>query len=308
MKASVLEGRVVGLISPGWGVTQATVDSFSKLIASFGAETKLFGSPVEHDKVLAGSDSERANNLMAACSDPQVDYVLCARGGYGCTRIIDYLKVPDLQQKPIIGYSDATSLLMHLHSRDFREVFHGPMMSDLILRNRPESLQWLLEVLTGARRGYDLPPTEYKCLKGGSIEGILLGGNLTVLESLIGTGSLKLPNEYILLIEEYGENYWSIDRSLVHLKQAGVLRGARGLLIGSMEFTGDRSSREPGTVCPQDMLLDHFSGFQGPIAYGLPFGHCDKQMTIPLGSSASLCVDDARLSLQFGADQYLGSK
>lgn len=298
----MLDGRVIGLISPGWAASPVTIASFSETVSKKGGETKIFGMTCKNDRTFAGSDAERAAHISAALYDPEVHIVLCSRGGYGCTRTLDHLAGLKFESKPLVGYSDATSLLLHLIGEGFVQAFHGPMMSDIVLRGCPKSLQWLLEILAGERSDYEFKPGEFEFFKSGSASGILFGGNLTVLESLIGTPTLKVPHGCILLIEDYQERYTSIDRSLIHLKQTGLLSRANGLLFGSMDLAAHETNKMHNETI-EYLLNDHFRDFQGPIAFGLPFGHCDTQMTIPLGVSARLQVDPDRFSLEFQTRQ-----
>lgn len=292
-------GDTIAIVEPATRAPDTVMNGIEALLASHGYKTKIFGADEESFGRMAGNDRRRAELLTRAFRDPEVSAVFCARGGYGSGRLLDIIDPAIFSDKIFVGYSDATNLLLHINSLTGRTLFHGPMCSDLVAKAEPSSMDWLVTTLEGSRLDYQLEPDDFDCMRPGSAEGQLIGGNITIIESLIGTPSLRVPDKAILLLEDVGEFLYAFDRSMVHLGRSGILEKASGIIFADLSLKDGAERDNSLGMLLEDVLDLHFSDFTGPIAYGLPCGHTQRQMTLPIGARAHLEVDHHVLSLRF---------
>ena len=232
---------------------------------------------------LAGDDSRRLDEILEALADPTVDAIVCARGGFGTTRILPGIGegLVHAANKLIVGFSDITALHAVWAEAGVRSV-HAPMVAALGRASEKIRQQWIDTVAhPGAARSWSLSSlnsTDH------SATGILTGGNLAVLGALLGTDYQPRLSGRILFIEDVGERPYRVDRVLTSMKQAGCFDGLAGLVIGS--FT----EGEPGPdgVTTDEVLRGHFAGAPFPVLTGFPAGHIDENEPIPFGSSAKI--------------------
>jgi len=223
----------------------------------------------DREGYLAGSDARRASELQELWSDDRVDAILCARGGYGCQRILDALD-PQLARearKPLVGYSDITALLLWQRRCAGLVGFHGPML-DYGDELPGESLEALLAQLQGQSR----PPLllRGRGLVPGSARGRLAGGNLSLVTASLGTSWEISTRGAILVIEEVGERPYRIDRMLEQLRSAGKFDGLRGIAVGGL-----RDCKDPRYPEPDALQVIERAACQARVACvaDLPFGH-----------------------------------
>jgi|CXWL01.1.fsa_nt_gi muramoyltetrapeptide carboxypeptidase len=255
---------------------------------------------------LAGTDAERIADLNAALTDPQYDAVWCLRGGDGMNRIIDDVNFAGFARAPkaVIGFSDITVLLLALWRECGVVSFHGPVAREPMPGLARRSFEAVLTraVPAGALelpRAPDdvLLPQDGRVvtLVGGRAEGRLVGGNLTLLQSLIGTRFAADLRGAILFLEDVNEDLYRIDRMLAHLRLAGVLEGVAGVAIG--QFTDCRRSTPDGGLGLDAVLATYVAPLGVPVVMGLPIGHIAAQWTIPVGVRAALDADAGTLAL-----------
>ncbi len=271
----------------------------------------LPGASVRSGDYLAGSDSARLADLHAAFADPAVDAIFCLRGGYGSARLLDRIDFTLLRQhpKPFVGYSDITALLLAITRFAGFVTFHGPMLvSDLLMGRHAhaptEAALW--ELLQG-RRGAGqwlspAPETVLETITGGSAQGRLVGGNLATIGSTLGTPyEIDLDNA-ILFIEDVGETPQKIDRLLTQLRLAGKLAQLRGVLIGDFsEIDDPRATNDHGAANRErlrQVWRDLLQPLAIPILAGWPSGHCEPNLTLPIGAAVRLDAGRQRLWLE----------
>lgn len=235
---------------------------------------------------LNGQDDERLHELESAFKRTDCDLVWQTRGGYGLTRILPSLKLPETLLPIFVGFSDASALLLHLWRYRRAKGVHGPMLVTLD-KEDPVSLQSLWNILEGRSRETPWPvleklwwPTSVKLL-----EGELIPTNLCVLTHLIGTASMPDLSGAILVLEEVAERPYRIDRMLTQLYQSGSLRGVKAIILG--DFT---ACQEPGqsSLTPQATIISRCKDFGIPLCSGLPVGHRHPNWAIPFGVRARL--------------------
>lgn len=255
---------------------------------------------------LAGTDAERLADLNMALADPQFDAVWCLRGGDGLNRIIADVDFAAFARAPkaVIGYSDITVLLLALWRETGVVSFHGPVAREPMPAFAQHSFEAALMRATPAGR-LELPtapagvlvPQDGRVvtLAGGTAEGRLIGGNLTLLQSLLGTRFAPDLRGAILFLEDINEDLYRIDRMLAHLRLAGALQGLAGVAIG--QFTDCRRATPDGGLGLDDVLQTYFGPLAVPVVMGLPIGHIPAQWTVPIGVRAALDADAGTLTL-----------
>jgi muramoyltetrapeptide carboxypeptidase len=255
---------------------------------------------------LGGTDEERAAELNALIRDPKVRGIFPVRGGYGLTRILDRIDYAALRKNPkvITGYSDLTAL--HLAVARWARVvtFHSPMpMRDLSQEDRPEfafaAASFRRAVFAGeyskGQKGYTvLTPAGSgpRKLVGGKARGRLLGGNLTLICSTLGTPYALQPEGVILFVEDVNEAPYRVDRMLSQLRLAGVLKAVSGVVVGSFSGKGPGEAKELDRV-----LREYFGALKVPVLMNFPVGHTPLNATLPEGGLVELDADNAVLRL-----------
>ena len=268
--------------------------------------------PVRGDHVLArhgsfaGTDEERAADLNRMFRDDGVDAVLCGRGGWGAARILPLVDFEAVRASPkvFVGYSDITALLLALHARTGLVTFHGPMGTSTFT---PFALRWMRSVLFEAQAPtYRNPPDRdadalvrvrdrVVTIRGGRARGRLLGGNLSVLSAVVGSGYLPDFRGSILFLEDVGEAPYRVDRMMTQLALAGVLDDAAGVIFG--KCTGCDPGRGYGSRTLEDVLEHHLGDLGVPAWSGAMIGHIDDQWTVPVGVETEIDADQGTLRL-----------
>lgn len=259
-----------------------------------------------HYGYFSGTDEERLADLNAALRDPAIDAVWCLRGGYGVTRILDGVDFEALvrRPRPVIGYSDITALLAGVTRRAGIVAFHAPTArAEMPLFTRRHFGVVLTEPEpAGLLEPLPLPPdvlapheNRVVTIRGGVAEGPLAGGNLTLLQCLIGSPCFPDLDGALLFLEDVNEDLYRIDRMLAHLRMVGALARLRGVLIG--RFTGMKRPINDGALELGEVLAHHLRPLDVPVAHGFPIGHIDDQWTIPLGVRARFDADACTVEL-----------
>ncbi len=241
---------------------------------------------------FAGDDRQRAELLMRLLTDGQVKAVFCIRGGYGAMRTLPLLDYQALRRHPkiIVGFSDITALLTTVHRNCGLETYHGPLVTTLAESDAPSR-----EAFFQALFHPDPAPLQARAggeIKAGRATAPVLAGNLTTLNHLLGTPYQLRFEGRILLLEDRAEAPYRIDRMLTQMKLAGCLAGLAGLGLGSFESCGDEQQL-------LEIVNDLFGGEDFPILARLPFGHGRRNLTVPVGRTAT--IDTGRRTLTFEA-------
>lgn len=288
-------GTRIALVAAAGPLPDGGVDRAMGRVESLGWEPVPGDNCRARKGYLAGTDAERAADLNRALRDPTIDAVWFLRGGYGTMRILDALDWDALARHPkaLIGYSDNTAVHLAAHRAGVVS-FHGPHPHTPAFPDfaRDE----LLRVLTVPEPAgvLPLPPGgRAETVAGGVAEGPLLGGNLSLLSSTLGTPFAIRPEGAILFIEEVGEHPYRLDRLLSHLRLAGVLSAVAGIAVGGIT----ESPEIGGAPDAAEVVRDALGGLGIPVATGFPFGHIDDNWTLPVGVRARLDADAGTLAL-----------
>jgi len=246
---------------------------------------------------FAGTDAQRLADLNAALADPAIDAVWCIRGGVGLTRILDRVDYDGFARrpKPVIGFSDVTALLNALHRVTGAVTFHGPMARAAMSAFSRQHFERVLGQAEAAGRLGCLPvpadvlvPQRERIvsLVPGTAEGPLVGGNLTLLQTLVGTRFLPDLDGAILFLEDVGEDLYRVDRMFTQLKLAGVLEKVHGVVFGTCAECGPGEGF--GSLTLEEILADHVKPLRVPAWFGAMIGHQTPQWTIPVGAEAEI--------------------
>jgi muramoyltetrapeptide carboxypeptidase len=285
-----------GIVSPARWCKPEWLESAKAIIEARGH--KVFIHPQNNLRAgrLAGSDQERAVAFMDIVRDSYIDVVLAARGGSGCFRIVDLLDWKVIKDNPKIycGFSDITTLLNAIHVKTGLVTHHGPVAATLSGSDvDPRSADDFFAALTGKKSEWLIEGTV--ALRAGKAEGKLVGGNLTLLQNLIGTPYDWSGEGAILFFEDVNEELYRIDRTLWHFKLAGKFRGLKGVIAGEMKDMHDGIPDSYGKSFEQ-ILLDVFPDV--PIVTGFPCGHGRYNTTLPVGARVGLNVEQSKAQIK----------
>jgi muramoyltetrapeptide carboxypeptidase len=275
-----------------------------EVVASLGLVPKRMPAAARQTMYLAGTDEERAADLNAAFRDPSVDAVWCIRGGYGSGRLLPLLDWEAIRKnpKPLLGYSDITALLNGFYARTGLVTFHAPNCSENISDYSLSELKKVLFSTGAAGVVASAPPAEPKegfvdredrlrRISPGTGRGRLVGGNISVFSTLVGTPWEPPLAGSILFLEEVGEEPYRIDRWLTHLVLTGRLSKCAGIVFGKFKDCGPAEKGSfQGTWTWQEVAADRFGKLGVPVLAGLRFGHVTDKATLPVGVLAELDV------------------
>jgi muramoyltetrapeptide carboxypeptidase len=292
-------GDTIAIVAPASAPPDpTTIDRSVVAIEALGFAPRLSPNVRKRRGFLAGTDRERAADLVKMFTARDVRAILCLRGGYGTSRLIPLLDFAVLRRNPkiLIGYSDITSLHCALLTRANLMSFHGPMLnSDFVRKDFPEfTLQSFLRTLTepspagSIRQGYH--DKTVSVLRRGRASGRLLGGNLSLLCATIGTPFQPSFRNRLLFLEDLDEPPYRFDRMLTHLLNAGLLQQVAGIAIGINRDCVDphaATAREYRQTV-EDVLAERLLPLKVPVVIGLPFGHVPLNATLPIGARATL--------------------
>ena len=297
-------GDTIALITPGSSITEEQLHQMVVKIEGLGFKTFYKESVLAEYGYFAGKDQERANELMEMFTNPAVDAIMCARGGYGSIRILDKIDFTLIKQNPkiFIGYSDITALITAIFKKTGLITFHGPLGVSPFNDFTKESFERVL-MNPSWRYKYPYlrePETENNpefdlyTISPGKAKGELVGGNLSVLDSMIGSEFEPDFENKIVFIEEIEEKTYRVDKMLYHLIYATNLNKAAGIALGV--FNECNVNDKPALSLRQ-AIADLLKPLNIPVSYGLPFGHIDTILTIPTGITAKLNTHKNSLTL-----------
>ncbi|NTE04651.1 LD-carboxypeptidase [Agrobacterium tumefaciens] len=289
------KGDTIGITSPAGYITIEQVQPSILQMQNWGFNIKVGETIGKRDFTYGGTDDERLADFQKMLDDPNIKAIMCARGGYGFVRIIDQLDFTHFMRNPkwIIGFSDITILHCHLAKNYGIASIHSKMCNsfpDDWLKAEPIQIETILSiksVLTGQPLTYSAPANLNNRL--GKVNGILIGGNLSIIETLSGTHSDLDTKDKILFIEDTGEYLYSIDRMLWNLKRSGKLKKLKALIIGGFKIKPDDVGEEFGKTV-YDIVLEKVAAYNYPIAFDFPVGHQRNNYALMCGLNHVLDV------------------
>lgn len=279
-------GSTIGIISPAGPSEKEAIDRGVEVLEGMGYKVKLGKYAYDNIGYLASTDANRAEDLNNMFKDKEVDGIICIRGGYGTPRLLHLVDYEAIKANPkvLVGYSDITSLYTAINQKTGLVVFHGPMVRSEIQDsfNGP-TLEYFNTIIANENMGKIIknpPEIESKSFVDGQVEGDLVGGNLRVLLSSIGTEYEIDTKGKILFIEDTNESIGSFDRMLNQLKLSGKIDDSLGIILG------DFNNMDPKSV--EDVARIYFEGLDKPVLYNIKSGHSKPMITLPIGVRVQL--------------------
>ncbi len=284
-------GDVIGIAAPAGPYDKDEFENGITAIRDLQFQVKIPPDLQKPVGFLAASDNHRAKLLMDLFKDPEVDAIVCARGGYGSLRILDNLDYGLIQNHPkvFVGFSDISALHTALVMQAGLTVFHGPGVTSLA-RSGEKTRATLFQTLT-TDQPIEVRPDNPIPICAGQATGMLTGGNLATLCHLLGTPFAPIYKDGIVLLEDTAEAPYKIDRMLFQMKMAGCFEGVKGAILGRFQDSGNYQD-----IC--DLVGAIFEDMQVPILAGFEIGHNGCNMTIPLGIPATLDTEQGSLIFQ----------
>ena len=296
-------GDIIGITAPAGYITSQEIQSAVRKMESWGYKIKIGDTIDKRDFTFGGTDEERAKDLQQMLDDPKIKGIMCARGGYGAVRIIDKLNWDKFKTKPkwIIGFSDVTVFHSHLNKNFGIASIHSKMCNSfpddwsLAEPVQIETIESIQKALSGEKMSYSATPHPQN--KTGIAEGILIGGNLKMLETLAGTKSDINTAGKILFVEDTGEYMYSIDRMFLNLKRTGKLSQLKGLVIGGFKIKVDEDADDFGKTL-QDVILEKIKAYHYPVCFDFPVGHQKNNYALKCGVRHRLNVSAEQVTLK----------
>ena len=289
------KGDTVGITATARKIDLENLAPAIQLLESWGLKVVIGRTIGKEENQLAGPDWLRATDFQEMLDNPNIKAIWGAKGGYGTVRIIDKIDFTNFKKKPkwVVGFSDMTILHSHINNMGIGTL-HA-MMALSTKTAAPESSESLRKALFGEKLEYRVPCHNFN--REGKAEGELVGGNLSVLFSLMGSKSEINYNGKILFIEDLDEYLYHIDRMMMNLKRNGYFDGLKGLVIGGMTSMNDNEI--PWGKDALEIIQDVTKGFSFPVVYNFPAGHLKDNRALILGKKVSLEVNDKESILQF---------
>ncbi|MFK3795087.1 LD-carboxypeptidase [Pseudomonas sp. NPDC088444] len=301
LNPSVLRaGDAVALVSPAGPVAESRVQAAVRELTSWGLQPRVYPHALDAEHYLAGSDAHRTADLNDALADPEIRAVLCNRGGYGVQRILQHLDYDAVRRDPklVTGFSDITALHAALWHHTGLATVHGPVAAQLERGGLfASTLKHALMSTEPTRIQADPDEPTYRVRTSGVARGTLLGGNLSILSTCVGTPFMPDLDGAILLIEDVGELAYRVDRLLTHLGNCGLLQRVAGIAVGQFSEPGHGNN----PIRPPDVLMERLGSLGIPLLGGLSIGHGDRNLAVALGREATLDADAGTLTVAAAA-------
>ena len=291
-------GDTIGIVCPAGFMPAERIVACVNTLKSWGFQVKI-GKTVGGISLdyFSGTDAERLDDLQEMLDDEDISAILFGRGGYGLSRIIDQISFKKFRKWPkwILGYSDISLLHAHIYANYEIATAHAPMAGAFqdTVPGDPYILS-IRELLTGEKLRYVCDPHPYN--RKGEVEGMLMGGNLTLLAHAVGGSSDFKTKGLILFIEDIGEYLYNVDRMLYQLKSAGKFQKPAAVIVGS--FTDLKDTERPFGKDAYEIIRDILSEFEYPVCYGFPVGHVKENVALKCGAEFRLKISKEKVMLE----------
>ncbi len=292
------QGDTIGIVAPAGFMPFEKMQTCVDTLQEWGYQVKL-GDTTHSDSTnyFSGTDEERLDDLQKMMDDKNVQAILCARGGYGMSRIIDKINFRKFKTRPkwIIRFSDITVLQSHLYAQYDIASLHAPMAAAFNdgQANNP-FIQSLKNALEGKPADYHVASHRFN--RPGHVKAELVGGNLCMLAHLIGSPSDMNTKGKILFLEDIGEQLYNIDRLFFQLKRSGKMEKLAGLIIGG--FTDNQDTERPFGKSAEEIINDHVKQYKYPVCFGFPVSHEKENYALKVGGKYSLRITEEEVVLQ----------
>lgn len=282
------QGDTIGITATARKISKEELANAIVIFESWGLRVQLAPNLFATDNQFAGTNEQRAADFQHLIDNPNIKAVICARGGYGSVRMVDLINWENFKQHPkwVIGFSDVTVLHNHINRNLNIATLHAPMCLGMDAQNpeKAEAQNSIQKVLFGELPTYTLG--EHKLNKTGNATGKFVGGNLSVVYSIIGSESFPETNGNILFLEDLDEYLYHIDRMLMGLKRAGKLENLSALVVGGM--TDMRDNAVPFGKTAEEIIYEAVKDYNYPVYFNFSAGHIDRNRALPMGMQATI--------------------
>ncbi len=296
--AYLKKGDKVAIVAPAGKIDKKKVDNAVAGLEKWGLSVVLGENIFKTSHQYSATDAQRLSDFQKMLDADDIKAIICARGGYGSIRIIDKLDFSEFKKNPkwIVGFSDITIYHSHIYSNLGVETIHGTMAAGFNADGKPTlATETLKNALFGNILFYDLKP--HFLSRNGKAKGILTGGNLAILTSLIGSKSDIDTKGKILFIEDVGEYLYRLDRMMWTMKRAGKLQNLAGLVVGGMKDMKDNDTSFGKTA--YEIIAEAVKEYKYPVCFGFPAGHQEDNSAIILGRKISMEVNKESTRLSY---------
>jgi len=289
---SLKAGDKIGLVCTARLIEPEKLDPALQLFQEWKLKVMMGQTIILRHNQFAGTDAERIADFQRMLDNPEIKAIFCAKGGYGTVRILDGLDFTKFKKNPkwIIGFSDITALHSHLHRNYQIATLHAPMPSTY-KSSTDVAMETLQTALANKNLHYKVNPHPFN--RQGKVEAPLVGGNLSVLYSLLGSNSDISTDGKILFLEDLDEYLYHIDRMVVNLKRNGKLAKLAGLIVGGMTDMKDNDT--PFGKNGDEIIAEHVASYDYPVCFGFPAGHWENNQALVLGANCSLNVKEGKV-------------
>ncbi len=290
------QGSVVSIVPPAGRVNPAYVNNAKEYLENRGFKVLIASNASSAYFQFAGTDEERLQSVQQFLDDESIHAILFARGGYGSIRIIDKLNFDGFKKHPkwLIGFSDITIFHSMAHKLSIASL-HAPMTSSMDLQRSCDDVEMALQLLDG--KLVIAQPLPHKLNKNGCADGILIGGNLSLIYALRGTPIDIDPKGKILFIEDLNEYLYHLDRMMHNLKLGGILEQLSGLIVG--QFSDMKDNESPFGQSAYEIILEAVKEYSYPVIFDYPAGHVDVNYPLIFGKRVEMVVGDDLVSLKY---------
>jgi muramoyltetrapeptide carboxypeptidase len=286
MIPTLKKGDTIAIVAPAKAIEKEYIDFAVDFFEQQGYKVRVGKNCLNQYHYFAGTDEERLSDFQEALDNPEIKAIICARGGYGCVCIVDDIQWASFLNHPkwIVGFSDVTVFHQRINILGLPSI-HGTMPLNF-KENSSEALTTLLQHLEGNHQAISIPSHPMNIQ--GTAEGTLIGGNLSILYSLLGTDDEVNFQDTILFIEDLAEQLYHLDRMLFAFKKAGVLGQIKGLIVGGM--TDMKDTAIPFGKSLEEIIVEHIKPYNIPLVFGFPAGHINDNRALVFGKKIMLEV------------------
>lgn len=291
-------GDKAAIVAPASSVNEKALEAALQKLKEWELEPVVYPPVCSPGSFFSGTDAERARAFQQALDDPAIRVIFCARGGYGSIRILPLLQFRNFLNHPkwIIGFSDVTAFHSYLTHHLCVQSIHAPMAIHFEkYETLKDAFDKLKHFLFEGELSYALPPHPFN--RHGTAEGILTGGNLSVLYSLRGTPADLHPHHHILFLEDVDEYLYHIDRMLINFKYGGWLKGLKGMIIGT--FSEMKEKQTPFGKQIEEIFSEATKEYSYPVLFGFPAGHGGENFPLVMGRKVRITMDEKQTLVNF---------
>lgn len=296
--AKLVKGDTIGIIAPAGIETEENIEKGIGMLKDLGFNIKKGKHIYDKWGYFAGRDEDRAQDINDMFADSDVKMLLCIRGGYGAMRLLPYIDFKKIRKNPKIfmGYSDITILLNYLFEKEGLITFHGPMLNSRL--NIKETQEAFFRSLSDGNGKYSIKNPTNKVMASNmekSVEGRIVGGNLSLICSSLGTNYEIITRNRILFIEEVDEEPYKVDRMLTQLLLARKLQECRGFILG--QFTNCETEKKENKFSIKEVIENRILRLNKPTLINFMSGHEDPKLILPIGAKAKLNCKDLSVDI-----------